>query len=582
MNILLVYPEMPSTFWTMDHLMRMIGKRSSYPPVGLLTVAAMLPREWNTRLVDLNVQPLHDRDLAWADYVFLSAMNVQAASARDVIARCRAVGVKVVAGGTLFTHEYEAFPGVDHFVLNEAELTLPPFLADVAAGCPRPVYRSAEFADVQQAPVPRWELADRERYAYAIVQYSRGCPYQCDFCDVTALFGRRPRTKTPQQILAELDAIGDLGTFDMVLFADDNLIGNKKALKTELLPALIEWRRRVRPPIGFATQVTVNLADDSELMQLMLEAGFRNIFIGIETPDAASLVACKKQQNTRRDLLENIRRLHAAGFIVTGGFIVGFDTDQPDIFQRQVDFIQQSGIVIATMNLLKAPPGTELHERMQREGRLVEPFDFDENRTNILPRMGADALYAGYDHVLRHVYDPAHVYQRALTFLDTGREPAVATRFTGPLRRRDVATFFRIVYHLGLRSPERAYLWRLLWHTLTRHRDRLRMAFLFTVLIHQFRQMYERFQASAPGRSGPARAAAPQRHGGSASHGRSIGPERQLHDQLVAVVPGDVTDLERRHDRRRVRDAEVGPAETRSHDHEVRPPRADAPPGAVR
>ena len=496
MNILMVYPKMPSTFWTMDHLMQMIGKKASYPPVGLLTVAALLPEAWEKRLVDLNVRSLREKDLAWADYVFVSAMNVQAASAREVIARSRAAGVKVVAGGTLFTHEYEAFDGVDHFVLNEAEITLPPFLADLEAGRPQPVYRSSEFADVEQTPVPLWELAERKHYAYAIVQYSRGCPYECDFCDVTALFGRRPRTKTPQQILAELDAIGDLNTFDMVLFADDNLIGNKKALKKELLPALIEWRRRTNPPVGFATQVTVNLVDDPELMQLMLEAGFRHIFVGIETPDTDSLIACKKRQNTKRDLLDSIHRLHKAGFIVTAGFIVGFDTDQPTIFQRQIDFIQESGIVIATMNLLKAPPGTELYDRMKREERLIEPFDFDENKTNILPSMGFDALYNGYEYVLRHVYDPEYVYRRALTFMETCQGAKVESPISRSLRLRDIATFFRIVYHLGLRGPDRVYLWRLLRWTLKHHPNRVDMAFLFAVLIYQFSQMYERFTMS--------------------------------------------------------------------------------------
>ena len=229
MNILLIYPKMPSTFWTMDHLVELIGKRASYPPLGLLTVAAMLPKAWNKRLIDLNIgDEITDEALEWADYAFVGAMNVQVRSARQVIERCNAAGLKVVAGGPLFTHEWETFPTVDHFVLNEAEITLPLFLADVANGTSRRLYETKDFANVHETPIPLWELADMDKYAYMIVQYSRGCPYMCDFCDVTALFGRKPRVKTPEQILAELDALGDLNRFGMVLFSDDNLVGVRK------------------------------------------------------------------------------------------------------------------------------------------------------------------------------------------------------------------------------------------------------------------------------------------------------------------------------------------------------------------
>lgn len=493
MNALLIYPEMPSTFWSMDHLMKMVGKKASYPPLGLLTVAALLPEAWEKRLVDLNVRELAEEDLKWADQVFVGAMNVQATSARRLIARCRKAGVRIIAGGPLFTHEHEKFKGVDHFVLNEAEITLPQFLADLESGCPRPIYTSAEFADVHRTPAPRWELADLNQYAYGIVQYSRGCPYQCDFCDVTALFGRRPRTKTAEQIIAELEALGDLGKFDLILFADDNLIGNKRQLKAELLPALIEWRRTQGPITGFATQVTVNLADDPELMEMMLEAGFRHIFIGIETPEEDSLVACKKGQNTRRDLLENVRQLQRAGFIVTAGFIVGFDTDTPSVFQRQIDFIQEGGIVIATINLLKAPPGTELHERMKREGRLIEPFDFDEGKTNIVPAMDADMLHRGYRAILNHIYSPRYVYQRARTFLQENPRAKVENPVSRGLHLRDGRTFFRILFHIGMSGEERTYFWKLLLWTLFNRPKRLILAFSFAVLMYQFRKMRENY-----------------------------------------------------------------------------------------
>ncbi len=338
MKILLVYPQMPDTFYAMKHLLRMTGKRSAYPPLGLLTVASLLPADWKKKLTDLNVTPLKREDLEWADYVFISAMNVQEESVREIIGRCREAGARIVAGGPLFTHEYERFPGVDHFVLNEAEITLPLFLEDVRQGAPKTVYRTDGFAEITTSPLPAFDLIRTGDYLYSILQYSRGCPWKCDFCDVTALFGRQHRIKSAAQVIAELDAINSQGHIRSVLFADDNLIGNKRVLKLELLPALIEWRRRSRPAFMFATQLTINLADDDELIALMLEAGFRQIFIGIETPDEETLKGSGKIQNLKRDQLANIHKLHHAGFYVAGGFIVGFDTDTPLIFQRQISF----------------------------------------------------------------------------------------------------------------------------------------------------------------------------------------------------------------------------------------------------
>jgi radical SAM superfamily enzyme YgiQ (UPF0313 family) len=501
MKILLVYPKMPSTFWTMDHLVEMVGKKASYPPLGLLTVAALLPKEWNKRLIDLNIgQELTDEALDWADFVFIGAMNVQVRSARAVIDRCHAAGKKIVAGGPLFTHEHETFDNVDHFVLNEAEITLPLFLADLAAGNPKPLYATPDFADVTQTPTPLWELADMEKYAYMIVQYSRGCPYMCDFCDVTALFGRKPRVKTPEQILTELDALGDLNRFGMVLFADDNLIGNQVSLKKTLLPALIEWRARTNPPVGFSTQVTINLVDDEKLMTLMLEAGFRHIFSGIETPEEGSLLASQKRQNTKRDLLANVNRLHERGFIVTAGFIVGFDTDTAESFQRQIDFIQESGIVIATINLLKAPPGTELYLKMRKAGRLIEPFDFDENESNIIPVMDPQQLHEGFDFVLRHVYSPAYVYARSRTFLRHYPGPKVTNRIVRKPSLGNVVTAARIFFRLGVLSKDRGHFWSLFFWTLWNRPKLLEYSLFSATLAFQFEKMYERYDAAAEAR----------------------------------------------------------------------------------
>ncbi|MCK4729001.1 MAG: radical SAM protein, partial [Desulfobacterales bacterium] len=296
MNVLLIYPEFPDTFWSFKHALKFIRKKATLPPLGLLTLGAMLPAEWSKRLVDLNVTELTEQGLAWADCVFISAMVVQRESARQTIARCKEAGLKVIAGGPLFTSEHEEFEDVDHFVLKEAELTLPPFLADLEMGCARRVYETSEFCDIRQTAAPMWELAELKRYASMSIQFSRGCPFNCEFCNVTALFGHRPRIKTAEQIIAELDGLYNLGWRGQVFFVDDNFIGNKRYLKTQLLPALIEWQKD-KKGIPFFTEASVNLADDESLMEMMVEAGFDTVFIGIETPDEKSLAECNKKQN---------------------------------------------------------------------------------------------------------------------------------------------------------------------------------------------------------------------------------------------------------------------------------------------
>ena len=312
MNVLLLYPEFPDTFWSLKHALKFIRKRATLPPLGLMTVAAMLPESWSKRLVDLNVRGLRPQDLAWADIVFVSAMIAQRDSTRTLLARCRAAGKTIVAGGPLFSAEHERFPEVDHFVLNEAEVTLGPFLRDLARGCARRVYASSEHPDLRHTPAPRWELADRGRYASMSIQFSRGCPYDCDFCNVTAMFGHQPRLKSPEQIIAELDGLYRLGWRRPVFFVDDNFIGNRRFLKESLLPALIAWRRGKRS-ITFFTEASINLADDDRLMRMMVEAGFETVFIGIETPDDAGLTECDKRQNRDRDMVADVHRLHRCG-----------------------------------------------------------------------------------------------------------------------------------------------------------------------------------------------------------------------------------------------------------------------------
>ena len=492
MNVLLIYPEFPDTFWSFKHALRFIRKKASSPPLGLLTVAAMLPPEWTKRLVDVNVTRLTEKDLAWADYALISGMVVQRESARQIIARCKGVGVEVVAGGPLFTSEYEQFEEGDHFVLNEAEVTLPPFLADLERGCARRVYTTSEFADIRETPVPLWELADLDRYATMSIQFSRGCPYNCEFCNVTALFGHRPRTKSAQQIIAELDSLYNLGWRAGVFFVDDNFIGNKRSLKTELLPALIEWQKE-KGGMPFHTEVSINLADDEELMQMMVEAGFGTVFIGIETPDEDSLTECSKNQNVNRDLVEDVKRIQRAGLQVQGGFIVGFDNDTPSIFQRQIDFIQKSGIVTAMVGLLQAPPGTKLYERLKQEGRLLSRLSGDnvDGTMNFIPKMNLDTLREGYRNILQHIYSPEHYYERVKTFLREYKPPKIKASLDFKHTFEYVLAFLRSVYHLGIVGKERVHYWKLLSWTLFCRPQLFPLAVTLAIYGHHFRKVCE-------------------------------------------------------------------------------------------
>jgi len=488
MRILFVYPEFPDTFWSFKHALKFIHKKAASPPLGLLTVAAMLPPEWKKRLVDLNVTKLTPEDLAWADYVFISAMIVQRDAARALIARCKQMGVKVVAGGPLFTMEHEQFPEVDHFVLNEAELTLPLFLADLANGCAQSLYSTTEHPDIHQTPSPYWQLANLKHYDTVNVQFSRGCPFSCDFCNVTALLGHRPRTKSAAQIIAELDSLYALGWRKSIFFVDDNFIGNKKQIKSEVLPALIAWRKG-KTGMPFSTEASINLADDPELLYLMTQAGFDAVFVGIETPNEGSLTECSKYQNKGRDLVESVKRMQRAGLQVQGGFIVGFDNDPPSIFQQQIDFIQKSGIVTAMVGLLQAPPGTRLFERMVKEGRLVSEMSGDnvDGSTNIIPKMGLEPLREGYRKLLSHIYAPQSYYERVLTFLREYHPPKIWFHADPQY----ILALGRSIYRLGIRGVERVHYWRLFFWTLF-HRPRLfPLAITLAIMGFHFRQVTE-------------------------------------------------------------------------------------------
>lgn len=488
MNILMIYPEFPDTFWSFKHALKFVGKRSALPPLGLLTVAAMLPQEWSLRLVDTNVQGVTDKDLAWADCAFISAMVVQRESARRLIDRCKEARLPIVAGGPLFTCEPERFGDVEHLILNEAELTLPPFLADLAQGCPQRLNSATGFADMHQSPVPLWRLLKLNDYATMSIQFSRGCPFNCDFCNVTALLGHRFRIKTAAQIIAELDSLHDQGWRGSVFFVDDNFIGNKQFLKTELLPALIGWQKD-KKGTAFITEASINLADDQPLMDMMVEAGFDTVFIGIETTDNTCLNECSKHQNHNRDMVEDVKRIQRAGLQVQGGFIVGFDHDRPSIFQRQIDFIQKSGIVTAMVGLLQAPAGTRLYARMEKEGRLCSDYSGDnvDGTTNIVPIMSLTVLKEGYRRILDGIYTPAPYYKRIRTFLREYKPPQVR----GKLRLFHIIAVLRSVYTLGFIGRERLQYWKLLLWTLSRRPKLLPDAIMLAIYGYHFRKICE-------------------------------------------------------------------------------------------
>jgi len=463
LNILLVYPACPQSYWSFHYALKFIHRKASYPPLGLVTIAAMLPDTWDKRLVDMNVSRLRDRDIAWADYVFISAMDIQRQSAREVISRCRELGVKTVGGGPLFTCGYDQFPDVSHILCGEGELTLPLFLADLSAGHAEHIYTAEGWADLQKTPPPLWGLIDMTKYASMNIQYSRGCPYDCEFCSVTALFGHKPRCKSAEQVRAELSALYDAGWRGSVFFVDDNFIGNKRKLKEEILPALIGWMEERRYPFSFSTEASINLADDTELMAQMIRAGFNTVFIGIETTNEESLNECNKIQNKGRDLLLSVKQIQAAGLEVQGGFIVGFDNDTTSVFGSIIDFIQKSGIVSAMVGLLNAPKGTRLYQRLIEEKRLVKDYTGDNTdlTINFTPRMDQQSLLMGYKRIIDTIYSPREYCQRVMGFLREYHPPKPRIN---KIRFRYIVAALRSMIRLGIFAKGRRYYWQaVLW-----------------------------------------------------------------------------------------------------------------------
>ncbi len=518
MNILLVSPRTPRTFWSFYHVLPFISKKAAFPPLGLLTVAAMLPRDWKLKLIDLNVNRLDDTDIDWADYVFISGMIVHADSAHSVIARCNALGKTVIAGGPLFTTGHDRFPEVKHFVLGEAEEVIGELVADLLAaqgekkgsgtfcrdgpkgashkmyltpfsppaGRLRQYYQSQGRPDITRSPIPRWDLLNMGKYATMPLQFSRGCPFDCEFCDIIVMYGRVPRVKTPQQVIAELESLIAAGWEGTIFIVDDNFIGNRVKVKA-LLRALIAWRQRSRSRVTFFTEASLNLVDDAELLELMVQAGFNRVFIGIESPQEASLAECAKVQNRRRDMVAAIRRIHEAGIQVMGGFIVGFDSDSPSIFEQQRHFIQQAGVVTAMVGLLTALPGTRLFTRLKREGRILGHSTGNnlDTQLNFIPTLDRAALVDGYRRLVHHLYTPRQYYERILTFLKHYRP-------SGPrihLQRCDLLAFCRSLWVLGVATPGRFSYWRFLTRAILSYRRAFAEAMSLAIMGHHFRKI---------------------------------------------------------------------------------------------
>lgn len=490
MNILMVYPKVTETFWSFSHALRVVRRKSAFPPLGALTVAAMLPEPWNKRLVDMNVRNLEESDILWADYVFISAMIAQKDSAHRVIAQCRRLGAKIVGGGPLFRSFRDDFPDVDHLVLGEGEATVPLLVSDMEKGTLKARYEDTQHPPLNSTPLPLWELIELNDYVTMSIQYSRGCPFNCEFCDIIVMNGRQPRTKSDEQVLSELDALYERGWRGSVFIVDDNFIGNKKKVKM-LLRRIIAWQKNRSPRLTFFTEASVDLAEDEELMNLMVAAGFNRVFLGLETPSEESLRECGKAQNLRRNLSESVKTIQNHGLGIMGGFIIGFDSDPPDIFQRQVNFIQKNGIVTAMIGLLTAIPGTRLYQRLEEEGRLL--FKSSGNNTdiqgslNFVPRMERDTIINGYRWVMDTIYSPEMYYKRILAFLRNYR-PTVKVS----LEDNDFFTFLRSLWYLGVvdETPSRSYYWRLLKEGVSKYRQSFSDVVTMAIYGYHFRRMF--------------------------------------------------------------------------------------------
>ncbi len=483
MKALLVYPEWPDTYWSFKHALPFEGKRSVFPPLGLMTVASLLPKTWEKRLVDINVREVADADLGWADVVLISAMLVQRESMLKVLARCRARGLRTVVGGPITSCTTDLALYADHIAVGEAEEIVAELAADLENGRAKPIYQAKELPGLDRTPLPDLDLIQTKHYSSMAIQYSRGCPFNCEFCDIIEIYGRKPRAKSPAQIVEELEQLLARKWRGSIFIVDDNFIGNKRKVK-ELLPVMAKWNAEHGRPFSFYTEASVNLADDTELLQMMKDASFDRVFLGIETPAEESLKEAQKMQNTHRSLLDSVRRIQSYGMEVMAGFIVGFDNDPEDIFDRQVNFIQESAIPLAMVGLLQALPGTQLYRRLQKEGRIVGEGNGDnlDFRLNFVPHMDAERLLEGYRSILQRIYNPKNYYARVRRFL-AQHEPNARRR---PLNLADCRALARSILRQGIFSRYAWSYWRLFLAASTRYRRSFGSAIRLAIMGYHF------------------------------------------------------------------------------------------------
>jgi radical SAM superfamily enzyme YgiQ (UPF0313 family) len=481
---LLVYPEFrSSSFWNYQETCELVGARYPAAPLGLCTVAALLPSDWEVKLVDRNVETWDDSVLDWADVVLTGGMLPQQRDCLEIIHKAVTRGKRVVVGGPDATSSPHIYNEASHLVLNEGEVTMPPFLSDLAAGSAKKVYRDDARADVQGSPTPRFDLLKFDRYLHIGVQWCRGCPFNCEFCDIIELFGRVPRAKNSEQILRELQTLYDLGYRGHVDLVDDNFIGNKKLVK-QFLPQLKTWMTERKWPFEFTTEASINLADDEELMRLMQEVGFFAIFVGIESPDEATLIHMQKRQNTHRSIAESVHKIYRHGMFVNAGFILGFDTEPGSVSRALIECIEATAIPVNMAGLLFALPTTQLARRLAKEGRLHENFDVQPdgvgdqctaglNFTTCRPR--ADIL-KDYLAVVENIYAPEAFFERVRR---TVAEMDSSKRHFRPSFRhqmKELKGFARMIWRLGTARDTARYFWRVIGRTLVTNPRSIRYA----------------------------------------------------------------------------------------------------------
>jgi radical SAM superfamily enzyme YgiQ (UPF0313 family) len=487
MRVLLINPPFPESYWGFKHALKFERKRSAYPPLGLLTVSALLPRDWKRQLVDCEVDELQAADIKWANLIFITGMLIQKDALHRIVDMCKAHGKIVVVGGPYVSTTTETIPNADHIFIGEVEETLPEFIDDLQRGTTKRFYKASEKPQLSSTPVPDFGLVNLKHYSAMSVQYSRGCPFDCEFCDIIEIFGRVPRTKSNEQILAELDALFSIGWRGTVFIVDDNFIGHKPRVK-QLLPRLIEWQKSRNWPFVFLTEASVNLADDDELLAGMRQAGFYRVFLGIETPVKVSLIEAHKTQNTRRSLRSAVRTIQNHGIEVMAGFIVGFDSDPEDVFDRQIAFIRQSAIPLAMVGILTALPDTNLWRRLNREGRLIkESSGSNSEWLNFVPTMDVGRLISGHKTILRTIYDPREYYNRALRCLKrlpgNQPEPSMCGFWTSLL------ILIRVVVKLGVIDNARLEFWRFMRGVVLKRRKRFVQAIRLAAMGYHFRKL---------------------------------------------------------------------------------------------